>query len=269
MCTIGVRRFGDDEYVLFKNKDFARNHFEDRLVVERGLFGVVGLSTWSQTDPRLDRYSGVSVGANDAGLLCCDANVRGAEDQSNYDELVEMALRSGGGVGEGVAAIRAAVSTRPYLWSNLILIDHHGAAAVEVRDRTIVVTALSGPTARSNHHLSVTAPDDPAVSNTSHGRLTAAQCRIGAAASTDDVSQLQRSHDDGDTGVCSHSGSQTVYSYILWRRGDTTRLLVNQGHPCDPIEHAELIIPIGSDWSVSEAQTFRTAYPSAAAGVVV
>ncbi len=44
MCTIGVRRFGDDEYVLFKNKDFARNHFEDRLVVERGLFGVVGLS---------------------------------------------------------------------------------------------------------------------------------------------------------------------------------------------------------------------------------
>ncbi len=55
-----------------------------------------------------------------------------------------MALRSGGGVGEGVAAIRAAVSTRPYLWSNLIMIDHYGAAAVEVRDRTIVVTASFG-----------------------------------------------------------------------------------------------------------------------------
>ena len=149
------------------------------------------------------------------------------------------------------------------------MIDYRGAAAVEVRDRTIVVTALSGPTARSNHHLTAAAPDDPAVSNTSHDRLTAAQTRVEAAASIDDVLELQRSHDDGNTGVCSHSGSQTVYSYILWRRGDTTRLLVNQGHPCDPIEHAELTIPIGSDWSVSEAQTFRTAYPSTAAGVVV
>ena len=75
--------------------------------------------------------------------------------------------------------------------------------------------------------------------------------------------------DDGDTGVCNHSGSQTVYSFILWLRGDTTRLLVKQGHPCDSIEHAELMVPIGSDWSVSAAQTFRAAYPSAAAAVVV
>ncbi len=79
MCTVGVLRVGAGDYLLFKNKDFVRTHFDDRLVVESEVFGVRGVSTWAGTDPERDEFSGFSIGANSAGLLCCDANVHGRQ----------------------------------------------------------------------------------------------------------------------------------------------------------------------------------------------
>ena len=76
MCTIGALRLGEDDFVLFKNKDFGRPHFDDRIVVERDVFGVEGITTWAGSDPDRDRFSGFSIGANAAGLLACDSNVR-------------------------------------------------------------------------------------------------------------------------------------------------------------------------------------------------
>ena len=76
MCTIGVLRFGDGDYGLFKNKDFARSLFDDQVTLEPSVFGVSGLATWAGSDPSLDEFSGFSIGASSHGLLCCDANVR-------------------------------------------------------------------------------------------------------------------------------------------------------------------------------------------------
>jgi hypothetical protein len=63
MCTTGVLRLGPADYLLFKNKDFGRSHFDDRLVVERDVFGIQGITTWAGDDPETDQFSGFSIDA--------------------------------------------------------------------------------------------------------------------------------------------------------------------------------------------------------------
>jgi hypothetical protein len=265
MCTTGVLRLGADDYLLFKNKDFGRTHFDDRLVTEPSVFGVQGVTTWAGTDPDLDRFSGFSIGANEHGLLCCDSNVRTLDGHANYDELTEIALRRGTDVDSAVAAISEAVESQPYLWANLIMIDDGGAAAVEVRGDRVEATALTGPTARSNHHVELKphADDDDTV--TTQRRLASAQRRLDEAGGIDDIFALQRSHDDGDTGICNHRGYRTVYSYVLRRKRDTTALHVAQGQPCTEPDLIELTVPLGDAWSPSAVAEFRGEYPSAQA----
>ena len=265
MCTTGVLRIGEGDYLLFKNKDFGRSHFDDRLVTEPGVFGVRGVITWAGSDPDLDEFSGFSIGANEHGLLCCDSNVRTLEGHANYDELTEIALRRGRDVTEAVAAVQEAVGSQPYLWANLIMIDDTAAAAVEVRGDRVEATALTSPTARSNHHV-VLRPhsgDDDTV--TTQRRLASAQRRLDEAAGIDDIVALQRSHDDGETGICNHHGYQTVYSYVLRRRAGATWLHVAQGRPCSDPDRVELNVPVGDAWSQSAVGEFRGAYPSATA----
>ena len=206
MCTTGVLRIGAGDYLLFKNKDFGRPHFDDRIVTEPGVFGVRGVSTWAGTDPDADQFSGFSIGANEHGLLCCDSNVRTLEGHANYDELTEVALRRGTDVGSAVAAITEAVESRPYLWANLIMIDDAGAAAVEVRGDRVEATALDGPTARSNHHVALKPHPEDDDTVTTQKRLASAQRRLDEASGIDDGIELQSSHDDGDTGICNHQG---------------------------------------------------------------
>ena len=263
MCTTGVLRIGDGDYLLFKNKDFGRTHFDDRLVTDPDVFGVRGISTWAGTDPDLDEFSGFSIGANAHGLLCCDSNVRTLDGHANYDELTETALRRGTDIGSAVAAIREAVESRPYLWANLIMIDQAGAAAVEVRGDRIEATALAPPSARSNHHIALKPHpgDDDTV--TTERRLASAQRRLERADGIDDIFELQRSHDDGDTGICNHRGYRTVYSYVLRCQGGATALHVAQGQPCTEPQRVELAVPVGEQWSPDTAARFRASYPSA------
>ena len=265
MCTTGVLRLGAGDYLLFKNKDFGRTHFDDRLVTEPSVFGVQGVTTWAGTDPDLDQFSGFSIGANEHGLLCCDSNVRTLDGHANYDELTEIALREGRDVDSAVGAVQEAVESKPYLWANLIMIDEAAAAAVEVRGDRVKATALTGPTARSNHHVELKPHPDDDDTVTTQRRLAAAQRRLDQATGFDDVLALQRSHDDGDTGICNHQGYRTVYSYVLRRRGDTTALHVAQGQPCTQPELVELIVPLGARWSAGAAGDFRSSYPSAQA----
>ena len=267
MCTTGVLRLGSDDYLLFKNKDFGRTHFDDRLVTEPDVFGVRGVSTWAGTDPDLDQFSGLSIGANQHGLLCCDSNVRTLDGHANYDELTEIALRQGRDIDSAVAAVGEAVGSRPYLWANLIMIDATAATAVEVRGKHAEVTALSGPTARSNHHIELNPHPDDDDTVTTRKRLASAQRRLDQAAAIDDIFALQRSHDDGDTGICNHKGYRTVYSYVLRRTGDTTALYVAQGQPCADPARVELAVPVGEQWSPNSVVRFRTSYPSAQAAV--
>jgi len=265
MCTTGVLRIGDGDYLLFKNKDFGRTHFDDRLVTDPEVFGVRGVITWAGTDPDLDEFSGFSIGANQHGLLCCDSNVRTLDGHANYDELTEIALREGRDVDSAVAAVREAVESKPYLWANLIMIDDAGAAAVEVRGDRVEATALTGPTARSNHHVVLEPHPDDDDTVTTQKRLSSAQRRLDEAGGIEDVLALQRSHDDGDTGICNHRGYRTVYSYVLRREGDTTALHVAQGQPCTEPELVELTVPLGARWSAGAASDFRSSYPSAQA----
>lgn len=262
MCTTGFLRLGPSDYVLFKNKDFGRTSFEDRLVLERDVFGVEGITTWAGTDPALDQFSGFSIGANSSGLLACDSNVRTLPDHANYDDLVEIALRQGTDVASGVAAVQEAVAVRPYLWGNLVLIDGVNQAAVEVRSRRTAVLRFGRPTARTNHHteLGVHPGNDDTV--TTEDRMASAQRRLDEAKSLEDVFALLRSHDQGDTGVCNHALYATVYSYVLRHTAGTTTLLVSRGRPCADRPRVELTLPLGPAWSPDAVQTFMAIYPS-------
>ena len=264
MCTIGLVRLAEDDYVLFKNKDFVRSRFEDRLVVEAEIFGAMGTTSWAGTDVQSDRFSGLSIGANAHGLLCCDANVQTLEDHENYDELVEIALRKGTDVGSAIEAVRSAVELKPYLWANLLMIDTNESASIEVRSNRVEVVPLVGPTARANHHvkLGANSQDDDTV--TSQSRHESAQRQIESVATMEDLFDLLSSHDDVDTGVCNHSLYQTVYSYVLRHRNGTTSLYVSQGHPCESPTPKKLTLPIGKMWTIANEAEFRAAYPSTA-----
>jgi hypothetical protein len=262
LCTTGFLRLGPDDYLLFKNKDFGRESFDDRLVLEPDVFGVEGITTWAGTDPDLDRFSGFSIGANSSGLLVCDSNVRTLDDHANYDDLVEIALREGTDVPSGVAAVERAVATRPYLWGNLVLIDRHGQAAIEVRSHQAAVLRPDGPTARSNHHTELGVHPENDDRLTTLDRIASAQERLDRAVSLDDILELLRSHDQGDTGVCNHLGYSTVYSYVLRHRAGSTTLLVSRGRPCEASALMELDLPIGPARSPGAVDDFLAAYPS-------
>ena len=262
MCTTGFLRLGPDDYLLFKNKDFGRAVFDDRVVLERGVFGVEGIANWAGADPALDRFSGFSIGANSSGLLACDSNVRTLDGHANYDDLVETALREGADVDEGAAAVQEAAAARPYLWGNLVLIDGRGQAAVEVRGTRTAVLRPDGPAARTNHHTELGVHPGNDDTATTEDRLASAQRRLDRAGSLEDVFELLRSHDQGGTGVCSHALYTTVYSYVLRRRAGVTELMVVRGRPCGGSPRIELEIPLGGGWSPEAADAFLSAYPS-------
>ena len=262
MCTTGFLRPGTDEYLLFKNKDFGRASFDDRVVIEEKVFGVEGIVTWAGDDPDADVFSGFSVGANSSGLLVCDSNVRTLPEHANYDDLVEIALREGSDVASAVDAVQRAVAARPYLWGNLLMIDGESQAAVEVRSRRTAVLPLSRATARANHHteLGIHPRNDDTV--TTEDRMASAQKRLDRAASIGDVLALLSSHDQGDTGVCNHSLYTTVYSYVLRHTAGRTTLLVKRGRPCEAGPLISLALPLGRDWSRAAVDDFKAGYPS-------
>lgn len=262
MCTTGVLRIGEGDYLLFKNKDFRRSRFEDRLVLESNVFGVEGAATWAGSNPDLDRFSGFSIGANDSGLLCSDTNVRTLEGHANYDDLVEAALRYGTDVESGAAAVREATRRSSYSWANLLLIDATSQAVVEVRGHDVDVRFLDAPVACTNHQVIFPAMVDVDDMSTSVHRLSAAYHRLGTATTIGDILALQSSHDDGHTGICNHSANQTVYSYVLRHRHERTELSVIQGKPCVAGEPDMFVLPLGSTWSQRAADSFRSTYPS-------
>lgn len=265
MCTTGALRLGPDEYLLFKNKDFGRSSFDDRLVLEPEVFGIEGITTWAGDDPDRDQFSGFSIGANEHGLMVCDSNVQTLPDHANYDCLVEIALREGTDVESAIDAVRRTTQQEPYLWANLVLVDDQVIAAVDVRGQTIAVTRADDRIARSNHHVVFGEhPDDDDVL-TSIPRLQSASRRLDRAACIDDIFVLQASHDHGDSGVCNHMSYDTVYSYVLHHRQGDTNLFVVKGQPCLAEERLELGLPLGPAWSQGLADDFRAAFPSSRA----
>ena len=261
MCTTGALRT-DTGYLLFKNKDFGRARFEDRLVIEEDVFGIAGVETWAGTDPSLDRFSGFSLGANRHGLLCCDSNVRTVRGL-NYDRLTEIALREGADVRSGVAAVERAMRRDPYIWGNLVLIDRSDLATVEVRGQQLKATLHpTDRVARTNHHVELGATRDDDDTVTTGPRLGSASRRLRDARQLSDIFKLQEAHDDGGTGVCNHSSYDTVYSYVFESRGASVTLHVTQGKPCQNPERKSLRLPLGSEWNPEAVAVLQNAYPS-------
>ncbi len=263
MCTIGVLRFTDGSYALFKNKDFGRRRFDDRITVERDVFGAAGLATFARDDPDGDEFSGFSIGANSSGLLSCDANVRTVDGHANYDDLVEIALRQSNDVATAIPAIGDAVLSRPYHWANLVLIDAEQSAAIEIRGQRMHVLVHRTPIVRTNHHITLGATPLDDNTSTSAPRLDVALRDVGALESVDQTFDLLRFHGPDGTSLCVHGPPQTVYSYVLHQVQGTSTLSVIQGPPCETSVPTVLTIPFGESWSPSAAAEFQRTYPSA------
>jgi len=266
VCTTGALRLSDGSYLLFKNKDFGRANFEDRLDVSQEAFGVVGTPTWDREDCSTDVFSGYSIGANRHGLLCADSNVR--EEPSggaNYDLLTEVALFEGRDVDSAIRAVKSAVRDGPYWCANLVLIDQQAIAGLEVRGSDISVELYDERHTRTNHHISFGATELDQDTTTSALRLRSSSSRLAEAERVEDVFDLLSSHDDGETGICSHGRFPTVYSYILHWRVDQTHIFVSKGSPCSPVSQRKLLLPIGDAWSSAAEETFRSLYPSGSA----
>ena len=263
MCTTGMIRLSTGGYALFKNKDFGRSHFDDRVVLERDVFGVSGTTSWAGEDPSLDQFSGFSVGANSSGLLCCDSNVVTLDEHVNYDIMVEVALRQGTDVASAIEAVKEAVAKKPTSWGNMVLIDANSAASIEIRGTQAVAVSLTGANARTNHHVNLGEHDLQEDKITTIPRFDSATKRLREVKSVDDIFALLRSHDNGDTGVCNHALHHTVYSYVLVRENNETTLHVVQGQPCKNTNVIVKTIPFASAFDANSANSFISEYPTA------
>lgn len=263
MCTTGVVRLADGSYALFKNKDFGRTHLDDLVWLDADVFGVMGMTTWAGDDPSRDEYSGFSIGANRHGLLCCDSNVVTLDGLVNYDVMTEVALREGTDVESAAEAVREACARDAVSWGNLVMIDRHGAASVEIRGTAVEVVRLDGPTARANHHVVLGHHPDQEDHLTTERRMASAQRHLDRAQRIEDVFALQAAHDDGGTGVCNHTDLTTVYSYVLQADPAGVTLHVVQGRPCSGSPRVSLAVPLGDACSADSVSAFLAAYPSA------
>lgn len=165
MCTTGAKILRPGrEFVLFKNRDFRRARFDDRLTINDHAFGVLGLETWDGDNPDLDRFSGYSIGFN-PHLACCDSNVRTVEDGDNYDKLVQGVVEHCATIDEAVERVRHMAAERLYCWANMVVGTADGVAALEVRADHVEVERNPVSIARTNHHICMgaTPQDDDTV----------------------------------------------------------------------------------------------------------
>ncbi len=246
MCTIGALHVSKDEYFLFKNKDFSRLEYVDRIKKTDLLWGAEGLETFSADPSVEDVYSGLSVGANRYGLLAADSHVQiTGSNANNYDILVETALSQGRDIETALSALNKRIAAYPSWWGNLVLADASGTVAVEVRDSSLKIERNPSWIARTNHqHLHGT--DDGLENNNSnsYGRFKWASEKLSQIHNVDSLKALLGSHDTSTsqgthTGICNHTYSQTVCSYILHFKQGTVTLHSLQGQPCLSDHYAE------------------------------
>jgi hypothetical protein len=257
MCTIGSRVLEPRrEFLLFKNRDFTRLHFDDRLRLTNNVFGALGLETWDGIDPESDRFSGLSIGFN-AHLACCDSNVRGLPHGESYDKLVEAVVEHCTTIEDAVCHVRDLVRETRFSWGNLLVATPEGVAALEIRERHVEIEHDPVFVARANHHTRLGPTPDDDDRTTTEQRYRTARQGLEAARRLEDIFPLLRTHEpDPQHSVCNHSHYNTVYSYVIhWKDGAIT-LYVHQGPPCDGVAYARLPIALGGSVDLST-------YPSA------
>ena len=250
-CTTGAKLLRPGhEFVLFKNRDFGRKHYDDRISLTANAFGAIGLETWDGADPDKDRLSGLSFGFN-TNLACCDSNVRTVAGGDNYDKLVQAVVEGCKTILQAETCVRDLVRDNLFCWANMVVVTNEGTAAFEVRDHHVEVESNPQLMVRSNHHicLGATAQDDDTT--TTVPRFQTASKALQAARSVEDVLALLRSHEpDPQHSVCNHGIYDTVYSYAIhWNDGAAT-FYVLQGHPCTG-EYVKIPIKLGQENDLS------------------
>ena len=261
MCTTGAKLLNPGhEFLLFKNRDFTRAHFEDRVRCDGRVFGALGLETWDGDDPAADRFSGFSIGCN-ALLACCDSNVRMLPAAESYDVLVEHVVEQCTTVDEAIALVAGLIDERRFAWGNLIVATAQEVAALEVRDRHLEVTRGQTWVARANHHVCLGAtPEDDDTLTTVH-RYTTADAGLSAVEEVSEIFPLLRGHiPDPQHSICNHGTYDTVYSYVIHWLDGAVALYVHQGHPCEGRAYTKLPLGFGT------VQTDLSAYPSVRVG---
>jgi hypothetical protein len=246
MCTTGAKilRSGK-EFVLFKNRDFRRGHFDDQLSLTDDTFGVLGLETWDGDDSDKDRFSGFSIGFNEL-LACCDSNVRTVEGGDNYDKFVQGVVKNCATIDKAIQQVRQMSQEHLYCWANMIVATPDGVAALEIRGHHVEVERNPLLVARANHHVCLGATPEDDDTRTTNFRFETAFAGLRDVKRIEDVFAILGTHHPADGyGVCNHGLYETVYSYVIhWNEGETT-FYVHQGHPCAGGDYVKIPVALG------------------------
>jgi hypothetical protein len=255
MCTTGAKILRPGrEFLLFKNRDFRRAHFDDRLSLNEHAFGALGLETWDGDDPNADRFSGFSMGFN-AHLACCDSNVKTVPNGDNYDKLVQAVVENSTTIDQAIACVRELVQNRTFCWANMVVATTEGVAALEVRDHLVEVERHPVMVVRSNHHVCLGATPDDDDTTSTQNRFQCASEGLKTVKQAEDLFGVLRSHEPHKGGtVCNHSQYDTVYSYIVHFNDGKTTLYACQGHPCEG-EYIRLPVQLGAGSDLSAYPT--------------
>jgi hypothetical protein len=263
-CTIGAKIFEPNKwYVLFKNKDFTRTVFQDNLLIEPNIFGMMGTASWSEGSQVEDTFSGLSIGLNSSLLVCADANIKTLARKRNYDLLTEFVLRKANDTSNCASLLREEIK-RGYGWTNLVAVDGSETRAFEVGQKVVEEKSKEMVT-RTNHFVKTRNYKlDYHANAGTKTRLTDSLAKLKEARNVKDIFDLLRTHRDAtkntlSASICNHAKIHTVYSYVFEVKNGRSRLYVSQGNPCSneyiPIE---IRFPIDE----SEEQRILQAYPS-------
>ena len=118
---------------------------------------------------------------------------------------------------------------------------------------------------RTNHQPMFGEDKSPDGVECSAKRFFSADLRTGIIDSIEEVFEMLAAHDDGRTGICNHRKTMnTVYSYVLHKNPDRTRIYLCQGNPCKS-PRSTMRVPLGKSWSPEAAKKFITRFPGAEA----
>jgi len=234
MCTTGAKILRPGyEFVLFKNRDFKRQQFEDRVFISDTAFAALGLETWDGAGPDADRFSGFSIGFNQH-LVCCDSNVQTIPNGANYDRLVQAVVENCTTIDEAAECVSDLVRAQSFCWANMLVATPEGLAALEIRDRHVEAERQPIMIARANHHVCLGAHPDDDDTSTTQLRYQSALTGLESVSNIAALFALLRSHEpDPQHSICNHGLYDTVYSYIVHFNDGETTLYVLQGHPCE------------------------------------
>ena len=234
-CTIGAKILSPgSEFLLFKNKDFRRRNFDDRLVIREGVFAIGGTESWGDKSVDSDVFSGFSIAVNSSGLACCDSNVKMKHDAENYDILTQKIAEKCITVDDAVNVVEKAFHSRRYSWGNIVVATRDEVAAFQVAD-SLKVFRHSVQTARTNHHIEQ--GRRPMIYDGAVGSVERYEVARRVLEKVEDLSSvfdLLRSHEHGlnTLSICSHGRLNTVYGYVVRVKKNRVVFHVCKGNPC-------------------------------------